>query len=180
MYRYIYLLIIILTITGCSEGDIIDVSINFDGELQNCSNDIDNTFVFYKVDADNKRTLSLSFTSTTYDSTPDSISTDNEPTVITLDETDNILIYREFETAINGSTYFCASVPPSMNEISEEYTSTDGTAEISLEVFNDDDPNNIVYQRTITLKNITFIGDDIEIRREELLLGSDTQVVIPQ
>lgn len=180
MNRCIYLLVFILAIAGCSEGDVIDVSVNFEGKLENCSNETENTFVFYKIDSDKKRSISLSFTSTSFDLTPDEIASDAEPTVITLNETANLLIYREFNTIVDGSSYFCSSVPPSDNNVSEEFISTDGTAEISFKIFNDDDPNNIVYTRTVTLRNITFIGNQLEIRREVLLLGSDTQVVISQ
>lgn len=175
MNRVFYLLMLILFISSCSEGDIIDTNVNFTASLEKCSNLDEDTFVFYKIDTNVNQTLSLGFTSTTFelDTVPEELST-----TITLNETSNTLFYRKFASAINGDDYFCSSVPPSGITVIEELTATDGTAEITYTVESMTDTQ-ILYNRVITLKNITLVGKDIILRREVLDLGTD-QITVPK
>ena len=51
IHKIFYYIFISTIILGCSEGDIIDNSVNnFDAPLVNCFNESKNTFVFYKID----------------------------------------------------------------------------------------------------------------------------------
>jgi len=172
MNRVFYLVILVLLITSCSEGDIIETNVNFDATLENCANLEENTFVFYKIDPSVNQSLSLGFTSTTFElnTVPEELST-----TINLNGTSNTLFYRKFASAINGADYFCSSVPPNGITVTEELTATDGTAQITYTIENETNTQ-IIYNRVIILNNITFVGDII-IRREILDLGMD-QVTI--
>jgi len=160
---------------SCSEGDIINMSIDFEGQLQNCSNTNDNTFVFYKIDSENNRSLSVGFTSNSFDIAPQNIAniSTTEPIEINLNTSTNQLFYREFNTEFNGDEYYCTSVPPSIINVSQELVSSTGVIEISYQ--NTDNTNTFI--RTVTLKNVTFVGDEIAIRKEVLVLGSDEVVI---
>lgn len=166
----IFHLLFIATITfiGCSEGDIITDDVDFTADLENCFNE--NDFVFYKIDSAENRSMSLSFTSTSFDINPATAPTDT--TVITLSSS-NSLIYREFNSEIDGDTYFCSSIPPSDTNIVNELLATDGTAEIIYTLKDVSDPMSEIYIRTIVLKNITLIGDGVALRREFLTLGTE-------
>ncbi len=165
------LILLLLVLANCSEGDIIDISIDFDGQLLNCSNANDKTFVFYKIDDEINRSLSGGFSSTTFDIAPetvDDIST-TTPIEITLNTSTNQVIYREFDVSISGEEYFCSSIPPSTINVNKELVSSSGTIEVSYQATTDP----TIFTRTVTLRNVTFVGNEIAIRKEVLILGSD-------
>ena len=172
----------ILLITACSEGDIINITIDFEAELQNCSNENDNTFVFFKNDdLEINKALSVNFTDNSFIINPETIAdiSLDEPTIITLNSTTNQFIYREFDASINDINYFCNSIPISDIMVTEELISTNGTAEISYEILdNTTNPEETVYSRTVTLRDITLVGGGIEFIQEVLVLGTDN-ITIP-
>lgn len=166
-FKILSWILLLVAFTGCSEGDIITEEIDFTADLENCANG--NDFVFYKVDTAINQAISLSFTSSSFELLPETAPTDT--TSITLNGTTNVLIYREFSSPIDGTTYFCASIPPSDNNITNELVASDGTVEIFYELQEGTDPP--VYTRTVLLRDVTLIGDGIAIRREFLTLGSE-------
>lgn len=172
---YTYILISILIIS-CSEGDIIQDNIDFLADLESCSNG--NNFVFYKIDSGINQSLSVNFTSTSFDITPeaDDISI-TEPTVIALSSA-NQFIYRQFSTPINGQDYFCSSIPPSNVVVTEELISTNGSLEVSYTELPPASTGEARFTRIVTLNNVTLVGERGVIRKEYLLLGSD-EVTIP-
>ncbi|GAA4277965.1 hypothetical protein [Aquimarina mytili] len=169
MNKVFSLIIFILLITSCSEGDIIENDIDFNASLESCSNLNDNTFVFYKIDDSINQALSLGFTSTTFevDTVPEDLSI-----TIPLNETTNTLFYRKFGSAINGADYFCASVPPSGVTITQELIGSDGSIVITYTV-DSTTSTETIYNRNIALQNVTIIGADRVIRQEVLEFGSD-------
>ncbi|WP_299242828.1 hypothetical protein [uncultured Aquimarina sp.] len=182
MMNKLYLLCFTLLLISCSEGDIIEFSVDdLNGDLENCSNENDNTFVFFVNDADMNRSLSVNFTDSSFEINPE-ITSDislDEPTVITLNTSNNQLLYREFNTSIIGEEYFCSSIPVSNINVTLELISTNGTAEISYEAAEDQpDPTQTAYSRTVILRDVTLEGDGIALRKEKLDLGSDT-IFIP-
>ncbi|WP_298320728.1 hypothetical protein [uncultured Aquimarina sp.] len=177
MMNKLYFLFFALLLISCSEGDIIEFSVDdLNGDLENCSNENDNTFVFFVIDQGINRSLSLNFTDTSFEINPENVSdiSIDEPTVITLNATNNQFIYREFDTAINGDEYFCNSIPVSGINVTLELISTNGTADISYEAAEDQpDPTQTSYSRTVILRDVTLEGGGIAIRKEILELGSD-------
>ncbi|WP_378187463.1 hypothetical protein ACE939_03870 [Aquimarina sp. W85] len=168
------LLCLLMGTISCSEGDIITVELEFDGVLDNCANTNANTFVFYKLNSANTKTLLLNFTETNFDLIPDSKKLANVETVL-LNQTTNLVTYREFSASINPSSYFCSDIPPKENTTTLEYTSTSGTAEISYDFLRTEATDSI-FKRTIVLRDITLIGDAIAYRKEFLALGEQEVV----
>ena len=176
MIKKIYIIILVLFFASCSEGDILEIPLDIfsDDELQNCSNENDNTFVFFVIDQDTNRSLSVNFTDSNFEIEPATVAdvSVDEPVVITLNTTTNQLLYREFDTSINGDDYFCNSVPISNVNVTQELISSNGTVEISYTLQNTTGTETI-YERTITQKDVTIEGNGIGIRRELLVLGTD-------
>lgn len=174
MRNVYYLLLVILTaILGCSEGDIISDEVqNFNSELKNCSNETNNTFVFYKTNGANK-SFSLNFTSAAFDLAvvPETLSQ-----TIALNGSSNTLLYREFNTTIEGESYYCTSVSPNGISVLTEYVSTNGGAEFKYIIKSETDTTT-TYSRNLVLTNITFVGPDISIRKESFDFGSDELIV---
>ncbi|MFL1896417.1 hypothetical protein ACJRPK_12000 [Aquimarina sp. 2-A2] len=160
---------LLILATSCSEGDLITDELEFEGTLSNCANTSANTFVFYKLDATKSKALFLNFTGTNFTLIPDTkklTSTD----VVTLNETTNLLTYREFNSPITASSYFCSNIPPKENTTTLEYVSTSGTAEISYD-FLRIEANDSIFSRSIILKDVTLTGNEIAYRKEFLALG---------
>lgn len=180
MIKRIYIIVSILFFASCSEGDILEIPLEIfsDDELQNCSNENDNAFVFFAIDGNTNRSLSVNFTDSNFEIEPATVAdvSVDEPIVITLNTTNNQLLYREFDTTINGDDYFCNSVPISNVNVTQELISSNGTAEISY-VLQNTTATETIYERTITLKDVTLEGNGIGIRRELLVLGTDTVTI---
>ncbi|WP_157766066.1 hypothetical protein [Aquimarina aggregata] len=174
MKKSFYLFSLILMIIGCSEGDIIENNINFTAPLQNCSNG--DNFVIFKIDSAINQAISLSFTSTAFElnTVPADITV---PLTIQLNTTTNLLISRQFDTAINA-TYFCASIPPANVNVTQELISNNGTLSINYTIASETDTE-IVYDRNFMFSSVTFEGEDIELRQEVFNLGTD-QFTIPK
>ncbi|WP_152538669.1 hypothetical protein [Aquimarina macrocephali] len=175
MNNFFYYIIFIAVLVSCSEGDVIENDIsNFTAPLENCSNQNESTFVFFKIDSQINQSLSLSFTSTTFElnTAPEGLTQ-----TIELNNTTNTLVYRQFNAQIDGSAYFCSSVPPSGITITQELKSSNGNAVIKY-VVKSDTATEIVYTRTITLTDITLEGAGISIRQELLELGEDEITVL--
>ena len=175
MIKKLNFLLCIIMLISCSEGDLIDISVEFDAPLQNCANENDNTFVFFKVDTEIDQALSVNFTSTTFTINPETVSdiSLDEPIEIILNSSTNQFISRKFNTSIDGIQYFCSSIPPSNIDVIEELISSNGTVEISYQVADDSDPLETVYLRTISLRDITLVGDGMTLRRGILELGTE-------
>ncbi|MBQ0735484.1 hypothetical protein [Aquimarina celericrescens] len=161
MKKFFFLLIIITVVVSCSEGDVVEDDVNFDGALQDCSNG--NNFVIFKINDEGNQAISLNFSSTNFEL--NSAPADNVSQTLELNANNN-LIYRQFDTPINGDEYFCASIPPGNIMVTRELISANGTATISYSTEGN------VTTRTITLSNITFLGTGVEIRQEVFNLGS--------
>ena len=168
-YRIVLILALIITFTSCSEGDLFDGEINFEADLEKCSNNTD--FVFYKIDGN--KSLSVNFTSSTFN-----INAADESQIVTiaLNGSSNLLSYRVFDNPIDGSAYFCSSVPPNGINVIDELTSISGTIEITYNQTSISDTET-TYSRTITLRDITLTGPGRAIRKEVLIMGSDEVVV---
>ena len=166
---------LVLIIYSCTEGDVIENNINFTAQLESCDNPNENTFVFYKIDSGTNQGLSLQFSSTSFElnTIPNDLLFS-----IALNTSNNLLIYRQFDTSVVGSEYFCASVPPSGIGVAQELIANDGDVEIVYEIISDT-TTETVYSRTITINNVTLEGNDIAIRQEVLDFGSD-EITIPK
>ncbi|MGY3793394.1 hypothetical protein [Aquimarina sp. 433] len=180
MINRIYIIVLVLFFASCSEGDILEIPLDIfsDDELQNCSNENDNTFVFFVIDQDTNRSLSVNFTDSSFEIEPATVAdvSVDEPVVITLNTTTSQLLYREFDTSINGDDYFCNSVPISNVNVTQELVSSNGTVEISY-VLQNTTATETTYERTVTLNDVTLEGNGIGIRRELLVLGTDNVTV---
>ena len=174
IHKLIYILLLCIFIHSCSVGDVLENNIdNFTAPIESCSNTVKNTFVLYKIDTEATRSFSLGFTSTTFKLEPDSV----DAVTIALNTTTNTLIYRQFDTKINGVSYFCSSIPPSGIAINQEFVSTDGNAEITYKVKQETDTT-ITYTQKVTLRDITLNGAEFSLRQELLEFGEDEITVV--
>ena len=146
--KYFWTLLIgVLMLTACDDGDVIENNFNFGSQsIQKCSD----SNLLYKINE--KEALILNTPSTNFQN--------NElPLSIPISSTTSI-VYRKFSA--NTSTSNICSTPTL--PVIEEWSVIGGTVEItSNKVFDTDNITVIAYNHKIVFKNITFIAGDKQI-----------------
>ena len=131
MNRFLFLLVFsTFFFQSCDDGDIIVKSFNFDNaELKTCGGL--GSYVFYKVNADAKESLSLQL------GVADSIYREEGEVNYPLNGTNIFVNYRTYDDIL-ASNYFCSSIPPSTPNVTVEYVANSGTAVFTTTYLIDD------------------------------------------
>ncbi|AXT53767.1 hypothetical protein D1818_24175 [Aquimarina sp. BL5] len=138
MKKLLYIFIF-LGLTSCDDGDIIVTSFEFeDVDLQLCQGAKPNEFVFFKINTSVNEAISYNFIDATYSAT----TVTENPIIIDLENLDNGLIYRKFNTAIT-SDYYCNNIPDSNITVTEELLSVSGIATINNQIISEDDNDGV-------------------------------------
>jgi len=136
-FLFIFLL---LLYTSCDDGDIIITSFEFEDEsFQLCRGAKEHEYVFFKINSETNEAISYNFVNATYNETPSVLF---DPITINLEEEDNLLIYRQFNTTITAD-YYCNNIPNSTILVTEELISTQGTATITVNIIDEDDNDGV-------------------------------------
>ena len=141
MRKISVLLISILSLFSCDDGDIITTELDFDDTFEACGD-----LVFFKVKTDIFESLSLQINDADF-TISDLILTEVDP--------DNALLQQLVEESFSDFTFdggfkfrsytsdptnfFCQDVPLSGIQITEEYTATTGDAMFTMSLVEDDD-----------------------------------------
>ncbi|KAA1245501.1 hypothetical protein [Aquimarina sp. RZ0] len=137
--RSFFIFFILLLVISCDDGDIIITSFEFDDvNLQLCEGALPNEFVFFKINTSTNEAISYNFIDDTYSEREET----EEPILIDLENTNNTLIYRQFNTAITAD-YYCNNIPDSDIIVTEELISIGGQARIINEIVSEDDNDGV-------------------------------------
>nr|WP_315146686.1 hypothetical protein [uncultured Flavobacterium sp.] len=152
MKRVFSLLIFVLLLNGCDDGDLTLETIDFeDAPTQSCStNDI-----IYKLKE--KEALLLEIPKSTFVNEPTDPSS---PIVIDIDNTTYRVVYRFYDGMV-AEDNICNTIPPAKPYITDQWTATSGKIEISTTTITSAGsiPGSTVitgYNHQIVFKNITF------------------------
>ncbi|MFD2561134.1 hypothetical protein [Aquimarina rubra] len=138
MKKLLYTLIF-LGLAACDDGDIIVTSFDFeDVDLQLCEGANPNEFVFFKINTSVNEAISYNFSDARYSET----TTTEEPIIINLENSDNSLIYRQFNNSITAD-YYCNNIPDSNIIVTEELVSEGGEATITNVIVSEDDNDGV-------------------------------------
>ncbi len=133
-------LFILFSLTACDDGDIIITSFKFDdASLQLCRGAKDNEFVFFKINDETHEAISYNFINDIYNETP---AEPFEPITINLEDENNRLIYRQFNTKIS-TDYYCSTIPDGTITVTEELIGIKGIATITVEIIDEDDKDGV-------------------------------------
>lgn len=171
MRHFFLVILILLGLIACDDGDVIVTTFDFDSvELNVCSGA--NDYVFFKINNINLETLSLQI------STQDSILTRQDTVTFTINETTNLVNYRTFKSDI-PSSYFCNSIPPTTPEVISNFSGTEGIATIFTRITDTlitgvgiEQDTSFIFTSTIVLNNIRLESPNETITQETLELGS--------
>ncbi|RVU90500.1 hypothetical protein EH230_06065 [Flavobacterium columnare] len=157
------LLISLLLLTACDDGNIIEETFNFSSiSVQKCNN----TNTLYKIN--DKETLIFT--------TPETSFPNEEGIKTYLIGTGNNLIYKKFFSTIN-SNEICSV---GNNPVAEQWTVSGGTIEITTnKIISTNDPSKIVgYNHKILFKNITFNSPNKQLVFDRYEFGNYTTDLI--
>lgn len=148
----------LITLISCDDGDIIVTTFDFENEeLNYCISG--NTKVFYKIDNVSLESLSFSFVNNNFTGTTDNLE-DTEVITIPINET-NEVIYRRYSAEIPNN-YFCTPVPATQPEVTEEYTSTGGSAQLITSVAYQDDMDGVPAEEEDVNGDGNLFNDDTD------------------
>ncbi|MCW2119572.1 hypothetical protein [Flavobacterium sp. 7A] len=170
MKRITCLFSFLLLLNSCDDGNLVQENIDFeDYTTQNCStNDL-----IYKIN--DKEALILEIPSTNFTSEP---TTSNSPTTLSISSTSNRVVYR-FYNGIVGADNICETIQPATPIITDQWTATSGTIEITTSATKEagtltGSTKITGYSHYINLKNITFAINNGEQKYASLPFGTYT------
>lgn len=137
MIRRLYILFCLILFVACDDGDIITVDLEFDQELDYCSNNTQ-SFLIYDLREDPNESLSLIIPRGNEQEFPFTEATPiDDPEVFTINGSSVRFIYRTYNRAVTESE-FCNLVPPGDLSIIEDYEADDGTVSVIVTIDDDD------------------------------------------
>lgn len=152
MKRVFSLLIFVLILNGCNDGDLTLETIDFENaKTLSCANND----IIYKLKE--KEALLLEMPKTTFTNEP----TDpNVPTVINIDNSTNRVVYRFYNGTV-AEENICNTIPPATPYVTEQWIATSGKIEITTTTITTAGSiagSTVItgYNHHIVFKNITF------------------------
>lgn len=151
MKRFFGLLLLVLSLNGCDDGDLILETIDFDDATTlSCSTNN----VLYRLNE--KEALLLEIPKSIFQNEPTPV---NEPIEISIGG-DNRVIYR-FYNGVVATDNICETIPPATPSVVDQWTATGGTIQIyttSVKTTNTTTNSTKItgYNHNIVFKNITF------------------------
>jgi hypothetical protein len=151
MKRIVGLLILVLLLNGCDDGNLVLETINFeDATTQSCSTNN----ILYKLKE--KEALLLEIPTSSFTNEPTEIGT---PAEITIGGS-NRVVYRFYNGTVAANN-ICETIPPATPSVTDQWTATGGTIQITttaIKTSNTTDNSTKItgYNHNIVFKNITF------------------------
>lgn len=137
MMRRIYIVLSLLLLTACDDGDIITVDLEFDKELDYCTNSTE-SFLIYDLREDPNESLSLIIPRNNDQEFPFTEATPvDDPIEFEINMSTIRFIYRTYNRSV-GTDELCDLVPPADLTIVEDYEADSGTAFVTVTIDDDD------------------------------------------
>jgi hypothetical protein len=167
MKRVVSLLIVLLALNSCDDGDLVQEDISFeDTTTLSCTT---NNIIFKLKD---KESLLLEIPESSFVNEP---TPEGEPTIIAINST-NRVVYRFYSGTVSQDN-ICETIPPASPAVTDQWTATDGEIQITTTAVK---TTNITtgrttitgYNHNIVFKNITFDkGDGTSLVKETFPFG---------
>lgn len=151
MKRFANLLLFIILLNGCDDGDLTLETINFeDIKTQSCTTNN----IIYKLK--DKESLLLEIPKSSFTNEP---TLEENPTIIDISST-NRVVYRFYNGTI-ASDNICGTIPPATPSVVDQWTGTSGTIQINttaIKMVNTTNNSTKItgYNHNIAFKNIIF------------------------
>lgn len=157
MKNFFALLLITVLFSSCDDGDLTQVSFDFDASVADKCGSGTPDFFIYKIQ--DQRALIIQLPENSFEN---EISADKTtpPLTLTINNTTNRLIYREYSGTVTSNT-MCSTVPVSNPIVTAERAATSGTITITTTALKSEpDANGATkiegYLHTLTFKDLVF------------------------
>jgi hypothetical protein len=175
MKRVFSLLVFVLLLNGCDDGNLTLETIDFeDAATLSCSN---NNIIFKLKPSE---ALLLEIPKTTFVNEP---TVPSSPIVLDIDNTTNRVIYRFYDGTVSLEN-ICNTIPPAKPFVSDQWVATSGKIEITTTIISA--AGSIAgstkitgYNHRIVFKNITFAKTNGEQRYETFVFGDYVTTIDP-
>lgn len=150
--KNIFILILsVLLLTACDDGDLTIDTLNFDDvATQSCTTNN----IIYKIN--DKEVLLIEIPKTAFGTEPTAL---NTPTLVPIN-TVNRVFYRFYDGTVAPAN-ICETVAPLTPIVTKQWTASSGNIQISTTAQKNIDGTKITaYKHSIVLKNITFVKDN--------------------
>ncbi|WP_138434492.1 hypothetical protein [Winogradskyella algicola] len=142
MMRHFFIIFVLLLLTACDDGDIITVDLEFDKELDLCTNNT-NSFLIYDTREDPNESLSLIIPRGANEEFPFTEATPvDDPTEFNINESSVRFLYRTYNRSL-GNNELCELVPSGDLTIIEDYEAENGGTVLATVTVMDDDNDGI-------------------------------------
>jgi PBP1b-binding outer membrane lipoprotein LpoB len=152
MKRVFSVLLLVLLLNGCDDGDLTLETIDFeDATTQSCStNDI-----IYKLKE--KEALLFEIPESSFENEP---TAPDSPTIIDIDNSTYRVVYRFYNGTV-ATDNICNTIPPALPSVTDQWTATSGKIQIittAVKTTNTTENSTRIsgYNHNIAFKNITF------------------------
>ncbi|GAB4162472.1 MAG: hypothetical protein Tsb0033_21430 [Winogradskyella sp.] len=137
MMRPFYIIFALLLLTACDDGDIITVDLEFDKELDLCTNNTD-SFLIYDTRQDPNESLSLIIPRNNNEAFPFTEATPvGNPQEFAINASTIRFLYRTYNRAL-ASGELCNPIPPADLNIVNDYEAPSGSAFATVTIEDDD------------------------------------------
>jgi hypothetical protein len=167
MKRVVSLLVLLLLLNGCDDGDLIQEDISFDNVATlSCSTNN----IIYKLK--DQESLLLEIPETSFVNEP---TIEGKPTTLSISSS-NRVVYRFYNGKVSSDN-ICETIPPATPQVTDQWTATDGTIQIITTAIKTTDATTgrtkiTGYNHNIVFKNITFdIGNGKTLVKETFPFG---------
>ncbi|MBO6880797.1 hypothetical protein [Winogradskyella sp.] len=142
MMRRIFIVLSLLLLTTCDDGDIITVDLEFNKELDYCTNSTE-SFLIYDLREDPSESLSLIIPRGNDQEFPFTEATpEGDPTLFTINESSIRFLYRTYNRSL-GNNELCELVPSGDLTILDNYEAASGGTVVATVTIQDDDNDGI-------------------------------------
>ncbi len=162
------LVVLLLFLSSCDDGDIIVTTFDFEEETFNLCSDGRDKFLYHINNGDVFETLTLQLNSTNFALGDNELVLTEETLRIPLSG-NNLITYRTYDAAVptGRNAYFCSLNPPSNPQVLQEYRSVGGTVIIRTVLINDN-YESLIEVENLQLQNQGPDGGDISFTSKVL------------
>lgn len=136
MLRRFYLFFLLLVLTACDDGDIINITLEFDRELERCDN-FENFYLLYDTREDPNEALILTLPKPEFDYVFDELSEEDETTLQISSATGIRFNYRTYGSVIADGA-LCNELSDPNLVLTNDYETDSGQVLITVTVVDDD------------------------------------------
>nr|WP_322624747.1 hypothetical protein [uncultured Flavobacterium sp.] len=170
MKKIFGLLIAILLLTSCDDGEMTFQTFNFTAGLQKCEL-VTSTKTYISVNTTSKEVLIINFPSTALPNVASTIDADGNPVPTRIPLSNGAIEYRVYSGSLNFNSV-CSAVDNGGVNVSERWLGSGTVAVVTVKIDNTDGTTS--YQHSVTLEDVSFTKGDQTIRILDNYLGTIT------